>query len=130
MLSQREAAQRWHTSRAAIQRAIKAGKLSLTPDKTIDPAEMVRVFGEPSRAPSRPTEPHEATPRATRDEAKIAELEAEIVRLRQFEIERAALAATVAAQAANLADLRAQVLQLTHEPAPASGRKRWFWQRD
>jgi hypothetical protein len=62
MLSQREAGSKWHVSRATIQRAIKRGKLSLTPHKTIDPAEMLRVFGEPEPAPSRPNEPLEPPP--------------------------------------------------------------------
>ena len=130
MLSHREAARAWGVSRATIQRAVKAGKLSLTPEKTIDPAEMVRVFGEPpSRLASRPMEPLEArgepgvshpnTSRLTIVETENAALKAELSGLRE----------TLSAKDANLADLRAEVLRLTHdrppEPAPTS-RRRWW----
>lgn len=47
MMTHREAARLWGVGRTTIQRAAASGKLSLRPDKTIDPAEMVRVFGEP-----------------------------------------------------------------------------------
>lgn len=118
-LSQREAARSWGVSRASMQRAIKAGKLSLTADKLIDPAEMVRVFGEPSR----PNEPLGSTPEPVELLARIERLEAE----------RTGLLGVIDAQKANLADLRAQVLMLTHErteparepaPAPVNG---GFW---
>lgn len=60
-LSQREAARLWGVSRATIQRYVKAGKLSLTPDKNIDKAELVRVFGEPvSRTSAGPMMPDES----------------------------------------------------------------------
>jgi hypothetical protein len=49
MLSQRRAAQAWGISRATLQRAVSSGKLSVLPDRTIDPAEMLRV-----RIPTKP----------------------------------------------------------------------------
>lgn len=111
MLSQREAASQWHLSRARIQRAIKAGKLSLTPDKAIDPAEMLRVFGEPSRLRSGPMEPpgttHEPAPDPVRD-ARIAALEA-----------------TIAAQAKHIESLDRAMLLLGNDRPP---RPRRWWQ--
>lgn len=83
-MSQREAATQWHLSRATIQRAIKAGKLSLTTDKTIDPAEMLRVFGEPSRSGAGSKEPPGTIPEPALSagvnpkDARIAELEATV----------------------------------------------------
>lgn len=123
-LSQRQAAQTWNVSRASIQRAIKAGKLSQTTDKLIDPSEMLRVFGEPSQPKDRPEEPQE--PQAPPSyEAIIAALEAD----------KAGLEKVIEAQAANLADLRAQVLMLAHErtppeaPPPEKTTKPGFWKR-
>lgn len=54
MMSHREAAKHWGVSRATIQRAAASGRLSLLADRTIDPAEMVRVFGEPPSHPEPP----------------------------------------------------------------------------
>ena len=51
MLSQRRAAQAWGISRTTLQRAISSGKLSVLPDRTIDPAEMLRAFGEAKGGP-------------------------------------------------------------------------------
>ena len=51
MLSQRRAAQAWGISRATLQRAVSGGKLSVLPDGTIDPAEMLRAFGEAKGGP-------------------------------------------------------------------------------
>lgn len=51
MLSQRRAAQAWGISRATLQRAISSGTLSVLPDGTIDPAEMLRAFGEAKGGP-------------------------------------------------------------------------------
>lgn len=129
MLSQREAALKWRLGRETLNKAIKAGKLSLTTDKRIDPAEMFRVFGEPRPASNTDARPLKSTNESSGLEAKIAGLEAEIDRLRKIEIDHAALAATVAAQHANLADLRAQVLRLTHEQPPILPSRRRWWQR-
>lgn len=110
-LSQRQAAQQWHVSRAAIQRAVHGGKLSLTLDKTIDPAEMVRVFGEPvGRLGAGPKEPHEAGVSQT----EYDRLKAENEHLR----------AMLSAKDQNLADLR-QALALT---GPQPARRHW-WQK-
>lgn len=111
LLSQREAARAWGVSRATIQRSIARGELSQTSEKRIDPAEMVRVFGEPADpARNRPKEPVEATP----DPAiRIAQLEAELAASRREN----------ELQAANLADLRSQVRLITHDGAP---RRRWW----
>lgn len=109
-MSQREAARKWGVSRATIQRAIARGELSQTSNKRIDPAEMVRVYGEPSRPESRPNGPLEATPDPA---VRIAQLEAELAASRREN----------ELQAANLADLRSQVRLLTHDGAP---RRRWW----
>ena len=85
MLSQREAATQWHLSRVTIQRAIKTGKLTLTPNKKIDVAEMVRAFGEPKPAQSGTAGPLVAS----QETAAMAE---ELARLRT---ENAGLRATV-----------------------------------
>lgn len=129
MLSQRQAALEWRLGRETLTKAIKAGKLSLMPDKRIDPAEMLRVFGEPRPVPDPDTRPPKAIQDPSGLEAKIAGLETEIDRLRKIEIDHAGLAATVAAQHANLADLRAQVLRLTHEQPPILPSRRHWWQR-
>lgn len=113
LLSQREAARAWGVSRATIQRSIARGELSQTSEKRIDPAEMVRVFGEPADpARNRSKEPVEATPDP---DSEKAQLRAEVAALREL----------LAAKDANLADLRSQVLLLTHDGAPR--RRRW-WQ--
>lgn len=116
MLSQREAATQWGVSRATLQRAIKAGKLSLTPDKTIDPTEMLRVFGEPSRPESRPKVPAEPT----QESARLIQLETENVMLREL----------VKSKDENLTDMRAQVQRLTHDNGTAQSRSTWWpWGR-
>jgi len=124
-LSQREAALQWFLGRATIQRAIKTGKLSLTMDKRIDAAEMLRVFGEP-----RPALNATSTPPKTIDpmdvyqhnlalmEAQKELLQAENAMLRDQ------LRETVAAKDANLADLRAEVLRLAHD---RPRRQWWRW---
>lgn len=113
MLSQRRAAQDWGVSRARLQRAIKAGKLSLMPGGDVDPAEMLRVFGDPvSRQRASQTTPVEP-PGEPADNARLrAELEG--------------LRALLAAKDAHLADLRDQVQRLTHQPAPPR-RGWWPW---
>lgn len=114
MLSQREAASKWLMSRATIQRAIKDGKLSLTPDKRIDPAEMLRVFGEPSRPESHQTRPDNSTYEPP-------------LRERELEAKVEHLTALLAAKDENLADLRAQVLRLSHDiPEPFPSRRQWW----
>ena len=116
MLSQREAATQWGVSRATLQRAIKAGKLSLTTDKTLDPAEMLRAFGEPSRPESRPTVPSETAQASTR----LIQLETENVMLREL----------VKSKDENLTDMRAQVQRLTHDKGVTQSRPTWWpWGR-
>lgn len=114
-LSQREAASTWGLGRITIQRAIKAGKLSLTPNKKIDVAEMVRVFGEPKPARHGVSEPLVASPEPPRSagvdpkDARIAELQA-----------------TVTAQAKHIESLdRAMQLLGVDRDRP----KRRWWQR-
>lgn len=110
-LSQRRAAQDWGVSRARLQRAIKAGKLSPMPGGNIDPAEMLRVFGDPESR----TRSSQTTPIVPGDDpAEKARLKAEIEGLR----------ALLAAKDANLSDLRDQVQRLTHAPARRSW---WPW---
>jgi hypothetical protein len=111
-MSQRQAASQWHMSRATLQRAIKAGKLSLTPDKTIDHAEMLRAFGEPNRPEIRPVVPDEPT----HEPARIVKLETENAMLREL----------VRSKDEHLADMRNQVQRLTHESGPARSRHSWW----
>jgi hypothetical protein len=115
-LSQREAASQWRMSRATLQRAIKAGKISLTTDRTIDPAEILRVFCEPSRLMSRPTVPDEPTP--------------ERHRMASLERENALLQQTIAAQAGTIAALEQANRLLTHDRPPELRRRRlWPWSK-
>lgn len=44
-----EASKNWRVSRATIYNKIKSGELSKSSDGSIDPAEMVRVFGQPKK---------------------------------------------------------------------------------
>lgn len=118
-MSQREAAKAWHLSRATIQRAIRAGKLSLTPEKLIDPAEMLRAFGEPGRPPNRPDGPPKTTSEPPTQEVEIARLRAELEAAR----------AVIEAKDAHLADLRAEVQRLAHERPTGPARKWWPWGR-
>lgn len=81
-MSQREAARRWAIPRATVQRAIAAGKLSLTGDKKIDPAEMSRFFGPP-RSTSEPARSSQMRPDGPPDAAlENARLRAENEALR------------------------------------------------
>ena len=113
-LSHREAARAWGVSRATIQRAVKSGKLSLTPEKTIDPAEMVRVYGEPASRP----ESRQIVP----SEAGVSHPESALLRA-----ENEHLKALLAQKEQNLEDLRRAMALLTHE-RPSEPRRRW-WQR-
>lgn len=124
-MSHREAARAWGVSRATIQRAIKSGKLSLTPEKTIDPAEMSRVFGEPlSRLASRLIEPLEAggEPLVSHpDPDRLTALEIENAALRA---ERDGLRELVSSKDETIAAMRL----LTHDVAPRK-RRWWPWGR-
>jgi hypothetical protein len=118
MLSQRRAAQTWGVSRARLQRAINGGILSVSADGTIDPAEMLRVFGEAvGGSPSgsvEPLGPPMSHPHETALQAEIKAL-------------RAALAAkdeVIAAKDRNLDDLR-QALKLLEGPSPPRRRSLW-----
>ena len=119
LLSQREAARAWGVGRASIQRAIASGELSQTSEKRIDPAEMVRVFGEPGHPAGRPDGPLEATPSAPPEQAAHA------ARLAHLEAENAALRELLAAKDANLSDLRSQVRLLTHDTTTQPKRRWW-----
>ena len=89
--------------------AIKSGKLSLTTDKSIEPAEMLRVFGEPSRPASRLTVPDEPTP--------------EWLRMASLERENALLQQTIAAQVGTIAALEQANRLLTHD---RTAKRRWW----
>lgn len=118
-MSQREAARAWGLSRATVQRAIKAGKLSATGDKLIDPSEMVRAFGEPkSRPDGRLNEPLEAT-----NEQGVGQ--AELARIAALEAENRGLRELLASKDAHLIDLRSQVQLLSHD---RPGQRRRWWQ--
>jgi hypothetical protein len=47
-LTQRQAAQQWSIPWTTFRRAVKAGKVSISADKTVDTSEMLRAFGEPA----------------------------------------------------------------------------------
>lgn len=122
MLSQRRAAQAWAVSRATIQRAISIGKLSVLADGTIDPSEMVRVFGEPASQLSRPmsrlTVPDEATNEPPLSHPDTSKLRAEIEHLKAMLLEKDA----------RIEDLRGAMRLLTDQrtaEAPSKG----FWAR-
>lgn len=123
LLSIREAARQWGVSRATLQRHVAAGKLSQTTDATgkpgIDPAEMVRVYGEPGRSQAGPIRPPEAATEATIEQAtKVARLEAEVSGLRDL----------VAEKDRRISDLQNAVALLGHEKAEQPARrKRWPW---
>lgn len=125
LMSQREAARLWGVGRATLQRSIAAGELSVSSEKLIDPAEMLRVFGEAKRPagpasgrPSEPLGPPAEPPKPDPAQvARIAVLETELAaRDRENELLRA-----------NLEDLRSQVRLLTHDQAKAPSKRRW-WQ--
>ena len=118
MLSQRRAAQMWGISRGTLQRAITSGKMSVLADGAIDPSEMLRVFGEASSDPLRPSVGPLGPPPSHPNE--IA-LQAEI------KILRAALAAKdeiIAAKEQNLDDLR-HALKLLEGPTTTRRRSLW-----
>lgn len=115
-MSQREAAERWHVSRATMQRAIKSGKLSATRSEAkewqIDPAEMLRVFG-PAR--SRPAEPHEPPREPTSIVSEGPDLKAEVARL---QLELAWKDQLMQQQRSQIEDLRTAMRLLSHQTAP------------
>jgi len=112
LLSQREAASKWHMSRATIQRAIKDGKLSQTPNKRIDPAEMLRVFGEPRPVLNAISTPPKATSEADSLKAELVGLKAE----------NAGLKTTIAAIEAHNESLKQAMMMLGHDRP----RRRWW----
>lgn len=127
LLSQREAAREWGVGRTTIQRAVADGKLSLTGQKLIDPAEMLRAFGEPKR-PHGPdhgpaSSPDKTTQMALPDQAQAS-------RIAVLEAELAGLKATLAAKDSHIEDLRGQVRLLTHDGAgvgaSAKSKKPWW----
>lgn len=114
MLSQREAASKWSLGRATIQRAIKAGKLSMTPDKRIDPVEMLRVFGEPEPAREAISTPPKPITETVGIEVELASLRAE----------NAGLKATVEASRETIDVLKQSLALLGHDRT-----SRHWWQR-
>ena len=123
-LSQREAATRWGIGRTQIGRDIKAGKLSLTRDKRIDVAEMVRVYGEPKPvtepAQGQPTEPDvtpQNRPEPVTDAVRVMLLQAELEAARSI-IER---------QDKVIDRLGRQVDQLLLPHEKPSPKKRGWW---
>ena len=139
MLSQREAAQTWRIGRETISAKIKSGELSLTSSQKIDPAEMLRVFGEPKAKPlkasalkasqgrtnpseatqgQRPSRPPEATQGQGASHPDTTQLQAEIAHLKTLLVEKDA----------RIEDLRGAMRLLTDQrtaEAPSKG----FWAR-
>ena len=114
MLSQRRAAQAWGVSRATIQRAVSSGKLSVLPDGTIDPAEMLRAFGEAKGGPqghyNEPLGPHLGREDEMAFQAEIRVLKAQIE----------AKEALLSAKDRHIEDLSQALRLLAGPPAPAS----------
>lgn len=130
LLSQREAARVWGVGRATLQRAISAGELSVSSEKLIDPAEMLRVYGEPKRN-SGPAQSRQTGPLGPADEPPLNR-PAQAAQAAQA-AHQAILEATVEARdreiallKANLEDLRSQVRLLTHE-MPEKKRRWWIF---
>lgn len=104
-MSQREAARIWGLPRVTVQRAVASGKLSLTGDKKIDPAEMSRHFGNP-RGESEPDRASQSSPIvAASDAAEHARLKAENEGLKQL----------LAAKDQHLQDMQRALQVLTHQ---------------
>lgn len=134
MLSQREAAQTWRIGRETISAKIKSGELSLTSSQKIDPAEMLRVFGEPKARPLKASQgrrnPSEATqgqrpsrpPEATQDQGAshpdTTQLQAEIAHLKTLLVEKDA----------RIEDLRGAMRLLTDQRT-AEAPSKSFWAR-
>ena len=120
-LTQRQAAHQWAIPWTTFRRAVKAGKVSIGADKLVDPSEMLRAFGEPvaqsKTGTSGPLGTSVAQPLAQPDLVRLKVLEVENAMLRDQ------LREIIAAKDANLADLRAEVLRLTHDSPP---RRRWW----
>lgn len=116
MLSQRAAATAWGVSRTTLQRAIKSGKLSVQPDGSIDPSEMLRAFGEARSGsvghPTGPLGPPVGHPDKT---ALLAELDRLKVVLSTKDAMIAAKDDMLAEKDARIADLR-QAMNLLSAP--------------
>lgn len=128
-LSQREAATRWGIARTQIGRDIKSGKLSLTTDKRIDVAEMVRVYGEPSVTTKPATKPaldRSAEPDVTT--SNQPEPVTDAIRVMLLEAELTAARAIIERQDQVIDRLGRQVdqLLLPHEK-PESKKRRGWW---
>lgn len=123
-LSQREAARMWGVGRATLQRAISAGELSVSSDKLIDPAEMLRVYGEPKSRHSGPAHGAANGPLGPDNEPPQMQ-PAHVAQLALLEANLAARDREVELLKANLDDLRSQVRLLTHEGAKP--RRRWWF---
>jgi len=73
-LTQREAARAWSIPWTTFRRKVQAGELSIGADKRVDPAEMVRVFGEPRTSTNGPSGP---SPGPAEETPEVARLKAE-----------------------------------------------------
>lgn len=120
-LTQREAARQWGRGRATIQRAIRAGSLTPDAEGRLDPADLLRVLGEPhGTAGDRPDGPPKTTAEPNGSEAELARLRAELAAAHALLDERtAAHAAVLAAKDETIAAMRL----LTHD---APRHRRWW----
>ena len=121
MLTQREAAQRWGIPWTTFRRAVKAGKVSIGADKRVDPAEMLRAFGEPMERAVIGTNGPVGTSLAHPDSARLTALEIENAALRA---ERDGLRELVSSKDETIAAMRL----LTHDTTPRK-RRWWPWDR-
>jgi hypothetical protein len=122
-LSLREAASTWRLGRETLNKAIKSGKLSLTTDKQIDPAEMLRVFGEPRPVLKSEPRPPKTTLETSGLEAEIAGLKATLAGL---EAAVSGKDEIIAAKDEVIAALKQTNLLLTHEHPSSPRRRRWW----
>jgi hypothetical protein len=122
LLSQREAARAWSIPWTTYRRKVQAGELSIGADKRVDPAEMVRVFGEPRPSSNGPV----GTSIGPADEAaEVAQLKARLTAVEAMleakDMVIVAQGQTIEAQAAALRLLAAPPAEPTPEPTPEPG---------
>ncbi len=116
-----KASKDWNIARSTIYNKINSGELSRNPDKSVDTAEMVRVFGEPRK-------------KGHTEENNTPDVEIELIKQRlQFEQERRCYAENqvkqLEQQNENLLktlDKLSDTVKLLEAPKKPSLLARWF----
>lgn len=131
-LTQRQAAQQWAIPWTTFRRAVKAGKVTVSSDKTVDPAEMLRAFGEPAARAAAQVGTGTTGPSGTsaaQPGPPLEDLQAELARART-DLERAA---TEIAWRDRLLEERGRRLEtlerLLLAPPTQAARPPGFWRR-